>query len=298
VTFRQSNFAYVERPQKTIKRAVSYSGIGIHSGKWVTLTLSPAEENTGILFQRSDLKECPLIPATVEFTIDTRRCTVIGKKGFNIGTIEHLLAALKAYQVDNVIVKVSDQELPIGDGSSRPFAMLLDEAGIETQRDTVPILKLQQPLYWSDGQRYLMALPYDGLRFSYSLHYPNSPILQNQFASHLLTQEEFQNEIAPCRTFACMEEVKPLMEKGLIKGGSLENTVVVQDNVVLNQGGTRFENEMARHKVLDMIGDLCLAGIDFQAHILGHRTGHQANNYLANEIRKALKSEELQCQST
>jgi len=288
----------MERPQKTIKKAVSYSGIGIHSGKWVTVTISPAEANTGILFQRSDLKGSPLIPALVDYVVDTSRCTVIGKHGFYIGTIEHLCAALKAYQVDNVIVQVSDQELPIGDGSSHPFTELLDESGVEDQNEMVPVLKLKQPLYWSDDQQYMMALPYDGLRFSYSLHYHNSPLLQNQFASHLLSKEEFQKEIAPCRTFACIEEVKPLMVRGLIKGGSLENTVVVQDNAILNEGGTRFDNEMARHKVLDMIGDFCLAGIDFRAHILGHRTGHKANNYLANEVRKALKSEELQCLPT
>jgi len=264
----------------------------------VTLTLSPAKPNTGILFQRSDIPESPLIPAHVDSVVDTQRCTVIGKQGSFIGTIEHLCAALKAYEIDNVFVQVSDQELPIGDGSSQVFVDLLDEAGIEVQEVMTPIFKLNRPVHWADGDTYIMALPYEGLRFSYSLHYPNSEVLQNQFHSHLLSVEGFKNEIAPCRTFACYEEVQPLMDLGLIKGGSLENTVVIKDGSVLNKGGVRFDNEMARHKLLDMVGDLSLAGIHINAHILGHRTGHYANIQFAKELCKVLNTEELQCQPT
>lgn len=298
MTLGDSELGISERPQKTIRDQVSFSGIGIHSGKWVELTLSPALANTGIQFQRSDIPESPSIPAIVDSVVDTRRCTVIGKHGFCVGTIEHLCAALKAYEVDNVLVRVSDQELPIGDGSAKVFVDLIEQAGIQTQECMTPILTLNQPIYWADEKSYMMALPYDGVRFSYSLHYPNSEILQNQFHSHLLLSEDFKKEIAPCRTFACYEEVQPLMDRGLIKGGSLENTVVIKDGNILNEGGIRFENEMARHKLLDMVGDFSLTGLNIHAHIIGHRTGHQANIQFASQLCKVLKVKELQCQPT
>jgi len=297
VDFRDSNLNFSTRPQKTIKKAVSFSGIGIHSGKWVTLRLSPAKPDTGIQFKRSDIPESPLIPAHVNSVVDTRRSTTIGKQGFFVSTVEHLCAALKAYEVDNVLVEVSDQELPIGDGSAKIFVELLDEAQVVEQMATKPMIKLAAPVIWSEGDGYIIALPDECLRFSYSLHYPNSKLLQNQFYSHYLTPEGFKRDIAPCRTFSCYEEVQPLLEKGLIKGGSLENTIVVKDEVVLNQEGLRFKDEMARHKVLDMIGDFCLSGLDVKAHIIGHRTGHQANIQMGKEIRKILNTEELQCLS-
>ncbi len=283
------------RRQNTLKKSVSYSGTSVHTGKWVSLTLSPAPPGTGIVFHRSDCPESPEIPAQIDSVVDTQRSTTIGRQGFFVSTVEHLCSALRGSDVDNARVEVSDQELPIGDGSARIYQDMIETAGIEPQGADAVVFALKDPVTFFDGESYLAALPSEEFRVSYTLHYPNVALMHHQFVSFSIDAATYKSEIAPCRTFSLYEELKPLLDKGLIKGGSLENSVVIKDGFVMNDSGLRFSNEMARHKVLDLIGDLSLMGCCLKAHIIGYRTGHKANVQFGKELLKTLKTEELQC---
>lgn len=274
----------IVRKQRTLKAAVSYSGIGIHTGKEVGLRFCPAKEGTGIVFKRIDLPGQPIIPATLEYVQDTSRSTTIGIKDIRIHTVEHVLAAVKAYHINNLCIEISNIEPPVGNGSSDVFVDLIEKGGIQEQEGTAPVIKLQQPVYFSEGDIHLVALPDDGFRVSYTLNYPGSSLLKAQFHSFFLTSDNFKKEIAPCRTFSLYKEITALMDRGLIKGGSLDNAVVIKDDVILSKGGLFFPDEMVRHKILDLIGDLSLIGFDFHTHIIAIRSGHSSNFALAKKI--------------
>lgn len=278
------------RKQRTLKKEVSFSGVGIHTGKEVTLRFCPAPEGSGIVFQRVDLAGKPLIPASIEYVQDTSRSTKIGVGSASIQTVEHVLAAIYAYQIDNVCIQVNEGEAPVGDGSSSPFTKLIEEAGIEEQDKEKIIHYLKEPLYYSDGDTHLVALPSDEYRISFTLHYPNTPVIRSQYLSLPINQKTFKNEISVCRTFALYEEITAMMERGLMKGGSLENAVVIKDDVVFSKEGLRFPDEMVRHKMLDLVGDLALVGLSFAAHIIAVRSGHRANVELGKEFIKHLGS--------
>lgn len=274
----------VIRKQRTLKKTVSFSGIGIHTGQQVALRFCPAKPGTGLMFKRVDLPGQPLIPATVEYVTDTARSTSIGIKDIRIHTVEHVLAAIKAYNIHNLCIEISNIEPPIGNGSSDVFVEMIEDAGIVEQDSTVPIVKIQEPVYWSEKDIQLVALPYDGYRISYTLSYPGSPFLQAQFHSVEITPENFKNEISPCRTFSLYKEISTLIDRGLIKGGSLDNAVIIKEDAIISKGGLFFPNEMARHKLLDLIGDLSLVGFDFHAHIIAIRSGHPSNFEFAKKI--------------
>lgn len=272
------------RNQRTINEAVSFSGIGIHTGKEVNIRFCPEKEGTGIVFKRTDLPNQLIIPATVEYVQETSRSTTIGIRDVKIHTVEHVLSAIKAYGIDNLTIEINGIEPPVGNGSADVFVEMIERVGICEQKQIVPIVKLQQPVYWSEGDIHLVALPYPGYRISYTLSYPENPLLRSQFCTLLINEENFKNEIAPCRTFSLYREISHLMDKGLIKGGSLDNAVVIKDDVVLSKGGLFFPDEMVRHKVLDLIGDLSLIGFDFQAHIIAIRSGHASNFAFAKQL--------------
>lgn len=274
----------VLRKQRTLKAPVYFSGIGIHTGKEVSLCFAPAKEGTGIVFKRIDLPSQPIIPATVEYVQDTSRSTTIGIKDVRIHTVEHVLAAIRAYHINNLSIEISGIEPPVGNGSSDVFVEMIERVGIQEQESTVSVVKIQQPVYWSEGDIHLVALPYDGYRISYTLSYPGSTFLRAQFHSLLLTTESFKEDIAPCRTFSLYKEITDLMDQGLIKGGSLSNAVVIKEDVILSKGGLFFPDEMARHKILDLIGDLSLIGFDFHAHIMAIRSGHASNFAFAKKM--------------
>lgn len=276
----------VTRPQRTLKKPVSFSGVGIHTGKEVQLRFCPAQAHSGIVFQRVDLPGKPTIPAAIEYVQDTSRSTTIGIGTCTVQTIEHVLAALSAYQIDNLCIQVTEGEPPIGDGSSQTFVDLIEEAGIEEQEATKAIVSLKHPVHFTSGQTHLVALPADEFRISYTLHYPNTPVIRCQYLSLSITPKNFKEQLASCRTFALYEEITYLMEHGLIRGGSLENAVVIKDNVVFSKEGLRFSDEMVRHKILDLIGDLSLVGIPFLAHVIAIRAGHSANIELGKELIK------------
>lgn len=272
------------RLQKTIGDAISYSGVGIHTGKEVSIRFCPAPENTGIVFQRVDLPGKPSIPASIDYVVETSRSTTIGMGSVRVHTVEHVMAALFSYGIDNVIVQVTDAEPPIGDGSSKIFVEMLEEVGVANQLLSKPILRVTEPLYFSKGETHLVALPSHEYRISYTLHYPNTPVIRSQYLSLTINETVFKEQIAGCRTFALYEEITLLMEKGLIRGGSLENAVVIKDEVVFSKEGLRFPDEMVRHKILDLIGDLALVGFDFRAHVIAIRSGHAANVALGKEL--------------
>lgn len=274
----------IVRKQRTLKEATSFSGIGIHTGKQVSLRFCPAKEGTGILFKRVDLPSQPIIPATVEYVQDTSRSTTIGVKEVRIHTVEHVLSAIKAYSIDNLCIEISGIEPPVGNGSSDVFVEMIEKVGVREQEHSVPIVKIQQPVFWAEGDIQLVALPYNGYRISYTLNYPGSSFLQGQFYSVVVDPDQFKKEIAPCRTFSLYKEISSLVDRGLIKGGSLDNAVVIKDDVILSKGGLFFPNEMARHKILDLIGDLSLIGFDFHAHVIAICSGHPSNFAFAQKI--------------
>lgn len=276
------------RKQQTVKDKIEFSGIGIHTGRDVTMTFCPAAVNHGIVFKRVDLPGQPLIPANVDYVCELLRSTTIGLGEAKIHTVEHVLAALHAYHIDNILIEIDNIEPPVGNGSSDVFVEMIENVGIAEQAAEKTILKVIEPLYWADHDIQIVALPYDGFRISYTLNYPGSKILKAQFHTLEITPESFKKEISPCRTFSLYEEVSMLLDRGLIKGASLDNAVVIKEEVVLSKNGLFFPDEMVRHKILDMIGDLKLVGFDFHAHIISIRSGHASNHEFAKELYHAL----------
>lgn len=274
----------LKRAPHTLKSKTEFSGIGIHTGRDVTMRFCPAPVGTGIVFKRTDLPTQPLIPATVEYVCDLLRSTTIGIGEVKIHTVEHVLAALNAYHIDNLIIEIDNIEPPVGNGSSDVFVEMIENVGIEPQKGEIPVFKIEEPVFWADRDIQIVALPYEGFRISYTLNYPQTKILKAQFQTFDITAQTFKSELASCRTFSLYEEVSMLLDKGLIKGASLDNAVVIKDEVVLSKNGLFFSDEMVRHKILDMVGDLKLVGFDFHAHILSIRSGHASNHEFAKSI--------------
>lgn len=279
------------RKQRTLQRPVTYSGIGIHTGQVVTMRFVPAQVSKGVVFQRIDVPGMPVIPATVDYVCDTARSTSLGLGGVRIHTVEHVLAAIRAMEIDNITIEVSNLEPPIGHGSSDIFIEMIEEAKPIEQQAFTEICSLKEVVHHSEGDIHLVALPSDTFRISYTLSYPDSLPLQAQYYSFELSADGFKEQIAPCRTFSLYREIAPLIEHGLIKGGSLDNAVVIKENAVISKEGLFFPNEMVRHKILDMIGDLSLIAHNFTAHIIAVRSGHATNFALAKKLLKSLISE-------
>lgn len=279
------------RTQNTIGKAASFSGIGIHTGKVVSIRFVPAEPGTGVVFKRTDLPGRPEIPASLEYVCDTSRSTTIGIADVRIHTVEHVLAAVRACRVDNLIIEISSIEPPVGNGSSDIFIDMIKNAGVVKQQGSTPVVHLNQPVYWSEGEIHVVAIPYDGYRISYTLNYPGSKVLNCQYQSFEITEETFISELSRCRTFSEYKEVEMLMKRGLIKGGSLDNAVIISGDAVFSKGGLYFQDEMVRHKILDMVGDLSLVGFDFRAHIIAVRSGHYSNVEFAKHLYQTLTRE-------
>ncbi len=268
--------------QKTLQAPVEFAGIGLFTGIHSQVRLVPAPQDTGIIFQRTDLFGSPEIPASLEFVSETPRCTCLGTKPASVQMVEHLLSALSGLGIDNLRIEVKGPEIPAGDGSALAYVRMIDRVGIQTLNAPKKILRIEEPIYWSEGNIQLIALPSPEFRISYTLHYPQSPVIRSQFYTYA---DRYREEIAPCRTFSLYEEIAPFIEKGLIKGGGLDNALVIQGDKILNPEGARFPDEMVRHKILDLIGDLSLLGICIQGHILSVRSGHAANIAFAKLLR-------------
>ena len=271
--------------QQTLAKTATMTGTSLHTGGQVTLTLQPAPEGFGIKFRRVDLDDKPLIPALVEKVMKVERATTLAEGAVKVQTVEHVLSALSAMGVDNAIVEMDANEPPIADGSALPFVELIKAAGIEQQKAARRIYEIREPIFQEtrDGT-ILTIVPDKSFRISCTNVGPNGR--NTQFYSTEVTPELFEKEIAPARTFVYYEDVAPLAEKGLIKGGTLEAAVVIRGDTLLSKHPLRFAEEFARHKILDIIGDLSLTGKRILGHVIAIRPGHGPNTELARSIVK------------
>ena len=303
--------------QRTIQKAVSISGVGLHTGRPVTLTLNPAPENHWFKFQRIDMEGHPIIDADADNVVDTSRGTTLEQNGAKVHTTEHVLAALIGLRIDNCLIQVTGPEMPIMDGSSSKFITLIEEAGIVEQQAEREYFELSQNLTYEDPIKKveMLAVPQDDYRVTVMVDY-GSEVLGTQHASmyHL---DEFKKEIAPCRTFVFLRELEALLEHNLIKGGDMDNAIVLVDSElpkekldylrkvfnkpdvevkgrgVLNNTKLHFYNEPARHKLLDIVGDLALVGRHLKIHVLAARPGHAGNVSFAKKIKQMIKDEQM-----
>lgn len=271
------------RVQQTLANAVSCAGVGLHSGQPATLTLRPAPPNTGVVFVNRNGHNGASLAASVEHLVATELCTAISGNGFQVKTIEHILAALAGLDVDNVYVDVDASEAPVMDGSAAHFVRLIRSAGIVSQGKRQPFLKITRPLEVVDGARRVRIEPSSTTKITYSIHY-NHPLIQTQTYAYEHSSQAFEREIADARTFGFLQEVEALWARGLGQGGSLDNTIILSQDGILNESGLRFANEFVRHKVLDLIGDFSLLGVPFIGHVIAERSGHAIHTRLVQQI--------------
>ncbi len=271
--------------QKTLKESISCSGTGLHSGLKLSLTLRPAEPNMGMVFRRTDLSgRGATIHARWDNVVDSRLCTTIGNAdGVTIGTVEHLVAALAGAGVDNVLVEVSGPEVPVMDGSAEPFSFLIECAGTVEQDEPRKAIQILQPVSVGDVNKSAALMPSSGRSFSFEIDFDNSVIGRQQLQVELVNGT-FRRELARARTFGFAHEVAQMRSMGLARGGSLENAVVISDDQILNDDGLRFDDEFVRHKLLDSIGDIYLAGYPVIGHFHGFKSGHALNNALLHKM--------------
>jgi UDP-3-O-[3-hydroxymyristoyl] N-acetylglucosamine deacetylase len=274
-------------PRLTLKAAIGCVGRGLHSGADVRLNLRPAPAGTGILFHRTDLGVT--IPARYDHVTDTRLCTVIslpGRPDARVGTIEHLMAALSARRIDDLVVEVDAPELPILDGSAAPFLFLIESAGISEHGGARETLEILRPVRVAQGKGFAELRPSHGaagLDLSLAIEFDSDAIGRQALSLHL-TPESFARELAAARTFTMAAEIEGLRQAGLARGGSLANAIVVDGGRIMNPEGLRWPDEFVRHKLLDVVGDLALAGAAISGRFIGHRTGHALNNLLLREL--------------
>ena len=266
--------------QRTLRRPVSCTGIGLHSGNKVTLSLKPAPADYGIRFQRADLGGLE-IPAIVTHLGGIQYQTGLTREAVSVETVEHLLAALTALGIDNVIVELNSPEVPIMDGSAAPFVYLVNEAGVKRLQAPRRYLKVLRPISLTQGDKRIALYPSDHFKVTYSISFDH-PLLRHQSRTMRITEESFVEDIAPARTFGFLKEVEMLRQRGLALGGSLDNAIVLGETGVLN--ALRFEDEFVRHKILDVIGDLSLVGHPVVGHLVAHRGGHALHTAFAAKI--------------
>lgn len=305
--------------QRTIKKIASISGIGLHTGNDCTLTFKPAAENTGVRFKRTDIADCPEILAVIDHVVDISRGTTIGQNGTVIHTVEHVLAAVAGLEIDNILVELTNNEPPVIDGSAMPYAEILLDAGFEEQHTPKNYIVIDETIAYHDEKRRIdiVVVPSDQFRITFMVDYQN-PALGTQYTSLYSLEDEFVTEFAPSRTFCFLHEVEMLKEHGLIKGGNVENAIVILDreidksefdrlkkifkipeNTILGENGIldgkelRFYNEPVRHKALDLIGDLALLGVPIIGHIMAARSGHAANVELVKLLRKEFEKKKI-----
>jgi len=269
--------------QCTVKEAGSCSGIALHTGARANLHIIPAAENSGIVFRRIDLPEKPCVKALATNVVDVRRGTTIASGKAAVLTVEHVLASLHASGIDNALVEMDGAEPPICDGSALPYLQMLEKAGREEQSAPAPIWTASAPIIIEDRDTKLVLVPADKLKITCIIAFGASP-LDSQYFSAEISPELFAGQIASARTFCIYRELEQLLGMGLVKGGSLDNAIVIHDGAIVSKDGLRFTNELVRHKVLDIIGDLYLVGKRIQAHIIAIKPGHPTNVQLAREM--------------
>ena len=271
--------------QRTLKNVIRATGVGLHTGKKVYLTLRPAAPDSGIVFRRTDLDPPLEIPARAEFVGDTSLSTSLTRDGMRIATVEHLLSAFAGLGIDNACVDVSAAEVPIMDGSAGPFVFLIQSAGFEEQPAAKRFIRIKRRLEVDDGDKHARFEPFDGFKVSFAIEFDHPYFQQRSKESEIdFSTTSFVKEVSRARTFGFMRDVELLRERNLALGGSLDNAVVVDDYRVLNEDGLRYEDEFVKHKILDAIGDLYLLGHSLIGSFHGHKSGHELNNRLLREL--------------
>jgi UDP-3-O-[3-hydroxymyristoyl] N-acetylglucosamine deacetylase/3-hydroxyacyl-[acyl-carrier-protein] dehydratase len=281
--------------QQTLRDAVSFSGIGLHSGNDVKMTFLPAPANTGIRFRRVDLDGKPEVEARIENVTQTNRSTTLAKGNVKVHTVEHVLATLAGYEIDNAIVELDANEPPIADGSARAYCRMIDEAGVAPQSEKREPHQLTEPIELQLGETIMSVFPHDRLKITCTSADKDGRF--TQFYSVEITPESWKRELAHARTFCFYEEIEMLFKSGLIKGGSLENAVVIRDDAVLTTEPLRYPEEFVRHKMLDILGDLALVGRPLQGHVIAIRPSHLANCELARQIDLQIRKPLLAAQA-
>ena len=307
----------MKRKQQTISRSSSCKGIGLHTGVESTITFKPAPEDYGIRFVRTDIKNCPEIKADIDHVVDISRGTTIEEKKVKINTVEHALAAVSGLRIDNVLIELTSQEPPVMDGSAKDFVEVLLTSGIVSQEHDRNVLEIRRAVNYTDPYRDIdiHVIPSDRFRVTFMVEYP-LPSLGTQYEAIYNMAEDFAVEVAPARTFCFLSEVEMLKENGLIKGGSLDNAVVlidklldrseinrlrdlfgIEENIITGANGIlngrilRFRNEPVRHKTLDLIGDLALLGIPIKGHVTAARAGHASNVEFVKTLKREYSQE-------
>ncbi len=280
--------------QRTLKNVIKATGVGLHTGEKVLLTLRPAAVDTGIVFRRIDLPVPVDIRATPENVVDTRLSTTLGSQGVTISTVEHLLSAFAGLGIDNAYVDLSAPEVPIMDGSSGPFVFLIQSAGIEEQNKAKRFIRVLESIEVVDDDKWARFEPFDGFKVGFNIEFDH-PVFQDhcQQASIDFSTTSFVKEVSRARTFGFMRDYERLREQRLALGGSLDNAIVVDDYRILNEDGLRYEDEFVKHKILDAIGDLYLLGHSLIGSFIGHKSGHALNNRLLCALLEKSSSWEL-----
>ena len=271
--------------QRTLKNVIRATGVGLHTGKKVLLTLRPAPANTGILFRRVDIDPTVEIPAKPKYVGDTSLSTTLVKDKVRISTVEHLLSAFAGFGIDNVYVDLTADEVPIMDGSAGPFVFLIQSAGVEEQRAAKKFLRIKEKVQVEQNGKWAMFEPFDGFKVGFSIEFDHPVFNQNNCHAEIdFSTTSFVKEVSRARTFGFMRDVELLRERNLVLGGSLDNAVVVDDYRILNEDGLRYADECVKHKILDAIGDLYLLGHSLIGAFKGHKSGHALNNTLIREL--------------
>ena len=271
--------------QRTLKNVIRATGVGIHTGEKVFMTLRPAAVNTGIVFRRTDLDPVIEVPAFATHVGDTSMNTTLEQDGVRVSTVEHLMSAFAGLGIDNAYVDLSNAEVPIMDGSAGPFVFLIQSAGIEEQSAAKRFIRVLEPVEVRRDDKWARFDPYDGFRVSFKIDF-NHPVFRSHqsFASVDFSTTSYLKEIARARTFGFMRDIEMLRERNLVLGGSMDNAVVLDDYRVLNEDGLRYEDEFVKHKVLDAIGDLYLLGHGLIGAFSGYKSGHELNNLLLRDL--------------
>ena len=271
--------------EQTLAAEASLEGTSLHTGEKVTLTLKPAPEGHGFRFRRIDLPDKPFIDADVSKVQTVERATTLAEGSVRVHTVEHVLSALVGMGIDNALIEMDANEPPIGDGSARPYVELIKQAGIVEQKAERKVWEVREPIHIEPGDGSLITIvPAKEFRISVTNVGKDGRFVQ--YFSSVINPETYEKEIAPARTFTFYEDIKPLLEKGLIKGGSLENAVVVRGEEIMSKEPMRYDNEFARHKALDLVGDLMLSGKKFQGHVIAVKPGHGPNTAAAKIVKK------------
>lgn len=274
--------------QRTIRRKVEVKGIGLHTGEPATLVFRPAPAGSGIHIVRTDLPGSPSIEVQAEHVRATQLATTVGGAAFSVSTVEHCLSSLAAFRIDNLIIELSGPEIPIGDGSAQVFMEALLSVGFSEQEEPRKYAFITQPIFYGDNEKHAYVTPYNGLRFTCTIDFAH-PAIGRQAMDLDINETSFARELSCARTFGFLKDVEAMRAKGLARGGSLDNAVVLDTESVMNPGGLRFANEFVRHKMLDALGDLVTLGMPLMGHIVLYKAGHDVMNRL---VRKIIESPE------